>query len=73
MALAEGVLKSRRQEGKQQSRNHKVQYLLVDGDVLSSLQWPEGTATARRSFPLAEFLEVHTKPTEALNVAASAG
>ena len=72
-ALAEGVLKSQRQEGKQQSRNHKVQYLLVDGDVLSSLQRPEDTAAARRSFPLAELLEVHAKPTEALDVAASAG
>ena len=37
MALAEGVLESQRQEGKQQSRNHKVQYLLVDSKVLSPL------------------------------------
>ena len=52
-ALAEGVLKSQRQEGKQQSRNRKVQYLLVDGEVLPTLQWPEDTAAARRPFPLA--------------------
>ena len=49
-----------------------IRHLRVNGDVLSSLQRPEDIAAARGSFPLAELLKVHAKPTEALNMAASA-
>ena len=72
--MAEGVLRgqsSGKEDGTQKIT--KIRYLLVDADVLSSLQRPEDTADARRSFPLAELLEVHAKSTEALNVAASLG
>ena len=71
VALAEGDLggQSSGKEGDTQKIT-KIRYLLVDGDVLSSLQWLEDVAAARRSLPLAELLEVHTKATEALDVTA---
>ena len=49
----------------------RVRYSRVDGYVLPSLQRPEDVVAARGSFPLAELLEVHAEPTEALDVAAS--
>ena len=49
-----------------------TRYLRVNDDVLSPLQRPEDIATARGTFPLAEFLKVHTKTTETLDVTAGA-
>ena len=50
-----------------------MRYLLIYGEVLPMLERSEGASTStRRLLPLAEGGEVHTEPTQALNMRTSA-
>ena len=72
-ALVEGTLKDRRQEMKNSTQGATtIRYLHVNGDVLPPLQRSKDATAARGSLPLAELLEVHAKPTEALDVTVGA-